>query len=367
MIKGQFVNKIDLYIIRVILKPFFSTLFILVGMIWLLQSIRLMDLVINKNMDIIDFFLMSVLLIPGMLIVLLPLSFFSGVYSGLKKMVSDSEMDAIYAAGISRLRVLRPLFVLALAVSAFTYFISLYAMPEGRFMFKEIKEELRNQSDSLQIEAGTFNKVSSEITIYVKDIKNNQMMKNIIVYDNTNKETPVTWTAEEGVLKLNKSNHPNLFLINGTRQEISEAQTSVLGFRSHQIDLSKQVDKKNKRIKKEGERFLFELLDTDHIKDNEKALRKYNAEFYKRLLWPLAPLALMIIPLYFLFKPIKNRFGITKPSIYSIICGVVFVGLQMWFNSSISSGKEIFEPISIVWPFAVVALFLVLLVKEKFR
>lgn len=359
-------QKIDLYIIRVILKPFFSTLFILVGMIWLLQSIRLMDLVINKNMDLTSFLLMSVLMIPGMLIVIFPLSFFSGVYSGLKKMVLDSEMDAIYAAGISRLRVMTPLFLLSLVMVGFTYFISLYAMPAGRMLFSEIKEEVKTKSDTLQLEAGTFNKMSKNITIYVKDIENNQWLKNIIVYDNTNKDLPVTWTAEEGVLKLDKNNNPNLFLINGTRQEISEEQSSVLGFRSHQIDISKQAARKKARHKSSSERFLPELLETDHLR-SDKQKNKFKAEFYKRLLWPLAPVALMLIPLFFLFTPVKRRFGLSRPSVYTIIIGVLFVALQMFFNSRISSGADEFIPVAIAWPFVVPSIFMALLVKEKFR
>lgn len=348
------------------LRPFFSTLFILVGMIWLLQSIRLMDLVINKNMNVLDFLQMSVLLIPGMLIVLFPLSFFSGVYSGLKKMVIDSEMDAIYAAGISRLRVLKPLFLLSLVVVGCTYFISLYAMPAGRIAFGDLKYELQNNSDNLQVEAGTFNKLSDKITIYVEEIENNQWMKNIIVQDNTRANIPVTWTAEEGVLKLDKQNHPNLFLIKGTRQEISDEQTSVLEFKSHQIDLSKQAKKKNTRHKKTSERFLLELLETGHL-TTDKQRNKYKAEFYKRLLWPLAPLGLMFIPLYFLFKPIKSRFGITRPSIISIILAVIFIALEMFFNSRISSGDEMFVGIAIVWPIIVPLILLSLLVRENIK
>jgi lipopolysaccharide export system permease protein len=359
------VKKIDLYIIRVISKPFFSTLFILVGMIWLLQSIRLMDLVINKNMNIIDFLLMSVLLIPGMMIIILPLSFFSGVYGGLKKMVLDSEMDAIYSAGISRLRVLLPLFVVSIIAVGATYFISLYAMPAGRIKFAEVKSDLMNKSDSLQLEAGTFNKITNNITIYVKKIENNQWMKNIIVYDNTNADLPVTWTAEEGVLKLNKNNHPNLFLINGTRQEIGPEQTSVLGFKSHQIDLSKQSQTKEARSKKSSERFLLELLNTDNltIKQKDKFLR----EFYKRLLWPLAPLVLMLIPLFFLFKPVKSRFGISRPSIYAIVCAVGFVVVQMFLNSKITTDSNMVAYLAILWPFLVSIFFIGLLVKEKFK
>lgn len=359
-------NKIDLYIIRVMLKPFFSTLFILVGMIWLLQSIRLMDLVINKNMDILDFLLMSVLLIPGMLIVLFPISYFSGVYSGLKKMVLDSEMDAIYAAGISRLRVLRPLFILTLFMVAFTYFISLYAMPTGRVLFSEIKYNLQHNSDNLQVEAGTFNRLSKHITIYVEDVENNQWMKNIIVQDNTNEDVPVTWTAEEGVLKLDKFNRPNLFLLKGTRQEVGLTQTSVLAFQSHQIDLSKQAQKDQAYSKKSSEIGLLELLDTSKL-TTDKEKRKYKTEFYKRVLWPLAPISLMFIPLYFLFKPVKSRFGITRPSIMAIACAIAFIALEMFLNSKVSVDSNVVVFISIGLQVFVPAVLLGLLIRENIK
>lgn len=359
-------KKLDLYIIRVILKPFFSTLFILVGMIWLLQSIRLMDLVINKNMDILDFLAMSILMIPAMLIVLFPLSFFSGVYSGLKKMVLDSEMDAIFAAGISRINLMRPLLFLTVIVVGVTYFISLYAMPAGRMAYSSLKDDIINKADTLNLEAGTFNQMDKNITIYVKTIENNQWLKNITVYDSTNPDIPVTWTAEEGVLKLDNQNKPNLFLINGTRQEVSDIQTSVLGFSSHQIDISKEAKKKPVKAKKASERFIHELLETDHL-HTEKAKNKYKGEFYKRLLWPLAPIGLMFIPLFFLFKPVKSRFGITRPSIYAIVIAVLFVALEMFFNSRIAAGADSFVYIAIALPIVVPTVLLALLVRENIK
>jgi lipopolysaccharide export system permease protein len=359
-------KKLDWYIIRVILKPFLSTLFILVGMIWLLQSIRLMDLVINKNMELLDFLAMSVVMIPGMLIVLFPLSFFSGVYSGLRKMVADSEMDAIFAAGISRTQLLKPLLFLTTIVIGLTYFISLYAMPAGRMAYQEIKQEVVNKADTLNIQAGTFNPMGKGVTIYVKEIENNQWLKNITVYDNSKKDVPVTWTAEEGVLKLDKHNKPNLFLINGTRQEVSDKQTSVLAFSTHQIDITRQIKPKTARVKKESERFLFELLETKHL-TREKDFNKYKAEFYKRLLWPLAPLPLVFIPFFFIFKPIKRRFGIARPSLYSVVISVGFVSLQMLANSRIASGAYEFIPVATALPFVVTALFAGLLIRENYK
>lgn len=314
-------------------------------------------------MQILDFMQLSVLLIPSMLIILLPLAYFSGIYTGLRKMVAESEMDAIFAAGISRLNILKPLLVTSLIIIGVTYFISLYAMPAGRIQFNDLKREIANQEDSLHIEAGTFSQLDDNITIYVNNILNNQWMKNIIVYDTNKKDSPVTWTAEEGILKIDKKQNPYLVLFKGSRQEINAEQTSVLEFQSHQIDISKEIKQRKRPIKKKSERFLLELLDTSHL-TYKKKIHAYKAEFYKRLLWPLAPLALMFIPLFFIFEPKKHRFGIGKQSIISIILAIGFIALQMLFNSQISSGNYAFIYLAIALPLVVPSIFLTLLTKE---
>lgn len=343
----------------------FSTLFILLGMIWLLQAIKFMDLLINKNASFSDFFLVSVLTIPDMLLILVPLSVFSGAYSGCKKMVLDSEMDAIYASGISRVGVMKPLLLLAFVATIFCYFISAYAIPKSRMSFYELKEKVRNDTDSLYIEPGIFNELNRNVTVYVQEIKDNQWMKNIIVYDNTRKELPVTWTAEEGVLKTSANNKPTLVLLNGTRQEMNAEQTSVLEFKSHQIDLTKESeDEKIVRPKKSSERYIHELLKIDHLK-TDKQINKFKGEFYKRILWPLAPFSLVLIPLFFLFKPVKKRFGLAKPSIYSISFAVLFIILQMVFNSQIVSGSYVFIYLAISLEIIVPLVIISLLIKEN--
>lgn len=360
-------RRIDKYIIRGISRPLFSTLFVLVGMIWLLQSIKFMDMLINKNASVADFLLVSVLMLPDMLLILIPLAAFSGVYSGLKKMVEDSEMDAIYSAGISRIDIIKPLIYFALCVVAVSYFVSLYAIPVSRMEFYALKDRVKNGNDSLYIEPGTFNKMNKDVTVYVEEIANNQWMRNIIVYDNSNENLPVTWTAEEGVLKVADNNQPSLVLLNGTRQELTEEQTSVLEFKSHQIDLSKRVeDKKVFRHKRAQERFVHELLETDHL-TTEKEKDRFKGELYKRILWPLAPLALVLMPLYFLFAPIKRRFGMLKPGIYSIIGVVSFIALQMFSNSRITGGSESFIYVAIALEILIPIIFITLLFKENVK
>lgn len=360
-------SKINTYIVKVVSKQLFSTLFILVGMIWLLKTISFLDILINKNASVADFLHISVLVLPDMLVVLIPLAMFAGAYAGLKKMVTDSEMDAIYAAGISRAKVMLPLlFVATIAVGA-TYFDSLYVIPKSRQSFYDLKDKLAQDSSLLAIEPGTFNSVSENITVYVQEIEENSWLKNIIVFDKTNQESPVTWTAEEGMVRLNANNKPSLALFNGTRQEVSvNGQTSVLEFRSHQIDLTPKVETASQTIrkKKASEMYLPELF-AERLIGTEKQRNKTKAVIYKRLFWPLASFAMALIPLYYLFKPVKRRFGIGRPSVYAIIMALGFVVLQLFFNSQVTSGKDLFAGLSIALEVVPPLLIIFVLLREN--
>ncbi|MCP4355109.1 MAG: YjgP/YjgQ family permease [Proteobacteria bacterium] len=359
-------KKINWYIIKVISKPSAFSLFILVGMIWILQSIKFMDILINKNASMVDFLYISVLTLPDLLMLLIPLALFAGCYSGLKRMVLDSEMDAVYAAGISRLSLVKPLLLAAFIIVGVGYFVSLYAVPKSRMAFYDLSLELRQNADFLHVEPGIFNKVNKHVTVYVKEIESNQWLKNIIVYDNTHPESPVTWTAEEGVLRIGKDKKPRLVLLNGTRQEIKENQNAVLAFKSHQIDLFRQKSEKHIRQKRPQEMFIHELLETDHL-TTDKQKNKYKAKFYQKLLWPLSPFALVLIPLYFLFAPVKRRFGNGKPSVYAIVSALGFVMLQFWFNSRIEGGVQGFVALAIVLEIIVPLVLVTLLVKENLK
>lgn len=359
-------KKIDIYIIKVVLKQLFSTLFMLVGMIWLLKTINFLDFLINKNASVVDFLKISVFVLPDLMLLLIPLAVFAGAYGGLKKMVLDSEMDAIYAAGISRSSVMAPLLTVAVIFVGVLYFNSIYAIPQSRQSFYDLKVKLSQDVSLFSIDPGVFTPVSKTITVYVEDIEDNKWLKNILVFDNSKVETPVTWTADEGVLRIGNNNKPTLILLNGTRQEVGiEGQTAILEFKSHQIDLTPKVEKSvvHTRRKKTSEMFLPELF-VERLAGTEKQQNKTMAELTKRILWPLAPLTMVLIPLYFLFTPIKRRFGIGRPSVYSIIMATIFIALQLVFNSQITAGYSVFVAVAIALEFLTPCVLIFLLVKE---
>ena len=65
--------QFDRYIFRQMLRTSFAVMLTLVGIMWLFQTIRILELVINRGAPMTDFLLMSVTVIPLWLTISIPI------------------------------------------------------------------------------------------------------------------------------------------------------------------------------------------------------------------------------------------------------------------------------------------------------
>src|ERR1700753_2897447 len=95
--------------------------FLLTAVIWLTQALRLLDLVINRGQSAPTFVYLTILILPSLLVIILPIAFFAGTLFALYKLNVDSELVVMSAAGYSRLQLGVPVFLAAAIVMALTY------------------------------------------------------------------------------------------------------------------------------------------------------------------------------------------------------------------------------------------------------
>ena len=81
--------------------------------IWLSQSLRLLDLVINRGQSAPTFVYLTFLILPGLLVIILPLAYFFGTLYGLHKLNADSELLVMQASGFSRVQLVTPVLIAA--------------------------------------------------------------------------------------------------------------------------------------------------------------------------------------------------------------------------------------------------------------
>ncbi|MBI1363022.1 MAG: LPS export ABC transporter permease LptF [Proteobacteria bacterium] len=332
-------KTLNRYLMRDLIKPSLVALFIMLSVIWLMQSLRFMDLIINRGIDMGTFLWLTLLLVPSLLIVILPVSFFAGGCYTLKRMVDDSEADALFAAGISRLQLAKPGLKLAFMLVVLGYVISLWALPEGKNRFKEIQNNLRGAQSALLLEEGTFNPASDTLTIYIKSRDPDGTLHNIMVHERKNKDRPETWIAQEGRIRINEAGFPQLYLEGGARLEVNDEKLSTLAFDHYTMDVSRQMKMEGPRFKGAEERSMPELFDYDGLP--EKFKNEFMAELQRRLIWPLTPIPLLLMALLSIVRLDKRRAGSGRTVVQASLLAASYQGLLMVANSMASDGNLI--------------------------
>src|SRR5215475_2240546 len=106
-------GKLSLYVLRQVAGPLLLFTLLITTVIWLSQSLRLLDLVINRGQSAGMFVYLTFLTLPSLLAVIVPIAFFAGALYALNRLSGDSELVVMWAAGFSRAQMAIPLFAAA--------------------------------------------------------------------------------------------------------------------------------------------------------------------------------------------------------------------------------------------------------------
>ncbi len=324
-----------------IIMPTFMALFVMLSMTWLIQSLRFLDFMINRGLEMKTFLYITVLIMPQFLVIVLPLSVFAGASYNFRRMNDERESLICLCSGLSRIKLVGPALKLAGFIVIVGYILSLVLQPLGQRNFKDLQNLLRSTGGNLLIREGTFNQLNSDLMVYVKSRPSPARLEGILVQDNSNKGAPVTWMAQSGEVSFDAENRPRLKLLYGSRQEINDKQLSTLSFDSHTIDIVKQFTPKGPRYRKPDERYLTELLDKD-APASKKDRSKFVAEAHKRLLWPLTPIPMVLIAAACLLKNMHNRQStLIGPGMVATLIAVFYLALLIASNTLASGGNVI--------------------------
>ena len=104
-------NQLNKYLFSHIMGIWFIILGCLMAVIWLNQSLRILDIVIAQGASLRDFLLYSALAAPLWLIITVPLSAFIAILWTLNRFLSDREIVVMHAVGLSPMQLsIAPIF-----------------------------------------------------------------------------------------------------------------------------------------------------------------------------------------------------------------------------------------------------------------
>ena len=229
--------------------------------VWLTQSLRFVDMIVNRGLSVTSFLSFTLLLLPTFLSLIGPIAIFVAIVFTYNRMLNDREIIVLSASGLSPIKIGRPALILSFLLMGFGYLNTLYLMPSSYREFKDLQREYRSDLASVFLQEGVFNPIIEDITVFVRERNKAGELFGIIVHDERKPEKPITIMAEKGAI-ISGDRGPRVLMINGNRQEVSsdDGRLSLLYFEKYTFDLQ-DINETNRNVWREPrERFLHELF-----------------------------------------------------------------------------------------------------------
>ncbi len=301
---GNVVYRYNAYIAKYLARIALLVCVSLTSIVWLTQALRMLDFIVNQGVSVQLFLWLTLLLLPSLIMLVLPIAVFVALVFLYHRFKADSELIAFQAAGLDKWRLSRPAILVAVAAVMIGYSVSLYLMPVSYGKFRDMQSYLRNNYVSVLLQEGVFANPVDGLTVFIRERARDGTLKGVLVHDNRQPEMSVTMMAESAQL-AETDQGPRFLLANGNRQEMKDGRLSYLNFDSYALDINLYAKDMAKRTPDPQERFLSELLTAQG--ENEKETQRMRAEGHQRIVWPLYAVTLTLVGLAVLLSGEFNR------------------------------------------------------------
>ena len=328
------ITRLDRYVFRQLFLALLAVTLGLVALIWLTQSLRFVELVVNRGLSFTVFLKLTGLLIPGFVAVILPITCFVVVQFVYQRLAGDRELTVMRAAGLSLLALARPALALVLVTMAGHYALNLWLVPASAASFREYQWEIRNHIAAFLLQEGVFTAVSDDLVVYIRARAPDGSLRGIMVDDARDKDQRATILAASGRL-MDGANGPRVLLENGTRQVIDArtGQLNVLSFKENWVDLAAPARETGARLRDVGEMSIADLFNPPQGAVNPRDIPKWRVEGHKRLIAPLTALSFTMIALLAVLGGVFRRHGGLIRPFLAIMAVVALVALGLALDS----------------------------------
>jgi len=236
-------GRFDKYLLAQLLMLFGFFALVLVLVYWVNRAVVLFDQLIANGQSAAVFLEFSVLSLPNVIRIVLPIAAFAGTIYVTNRLTNESELIVVQATGFSPWR-------LARAVVAFGLVVAVLASVLGHFLVPASLRQLAIRSDEIAqnmtarlLTEGQFIHPADQVTFYIREISPQGELLNIFMSDSRNPDVQVTYTAREALL-IRGEDAPTLIMFDGMAQSLDtrDRLLSVTRFESFAFDLSGLVD-----------------------------------------------------------------------------------------------------------------------------
>lgn len=290
-------NTVSAYVFRQALGPLLAILGALAAIAILTQGLNQLDIIITNRRAGFAFAWVTILALPQLISLILPMAVFIAVIYALNRMQTESEVAALYSAGVSRRRLARPIMQLATLAALVHLAINVLIQPAAFEERRQVFYALRTDIASSLIEEGSFTFPTEDLTLYARERGGGGELRDLLIND-ARPDLPITYTARAGAI-VTIDGRPAIVMRDGqVHRQTDDGTVDVLDFDRYVLQLGEDFSEPELFFLKASDRTLYQLFFPDltaHF--DQRNVEQFLAEAHARLSAPLLNLALAMIAL----------------------------------------------------------------------
>lgn len=317
-------KRISLYILRQHIAAFGFFVLIFTGVIWLTQSVSLIDTVLSSGRGAATFLEFSSLVLPQVFVIVLPLSGIGAALYALNKLYGDSELVVMMAAGYGPLRMLAPVAAFGVIIALAMAVILMALVPlSGRALAERTQAIRSDLAQSLIVERQFIHPLSG-LTLFINDTGGTGEMQGIFLNDQRDPARSVTYSADRALF-LREGNEARLVMQDGVALNTSPAnELNSVTFNQFVFDLSELIENDGDRAPRPSEYDVISLLNpTPEMLDTRYDLGDYVSEGHYKISLPLLAMTYPIIGLVTFLAGGYRRSGFGRRVVVAVAVSVL--------------------------------------------
>lgn len=346
-------NTISAYVFRQALGPLLAILGALAAIAILTQGLNQLDIIVTNRRAGFAFAWVTVLALPQLISLILPMAVFIAVVYALNRMHSESEIAVLYAAGYSRQRLARPILQLAVLAAIVHLIINLIVQPWSFEERRKVFYELRTDIASSLIEEGSFTYPAEGLTLYARSRGGGGELRDLLIHDGRT-EPGITYTARAGAI-VTVDGAPAIVMRDGqVQQESEEGSVNVLDFDRYVLKFDGVFEEPDLFFLKASDRTLFDLVFPDRTSHyDQQNVEEFLAEAHGRLAAPLLNIALALVALVGVLMGDFSRRGYGRRIMWAAIIALV-IRLASLMAQAAAVDEPQLNPLQYALPLAVI-------------
>lgn len=231
--------RFDRYLLSHLLALFGFFSLLLVSVYWVNRAVGLFDQLIGDGQSALVFVEFSLLTLPNVIRLVLPISTFAAAVYVANRLMNDSELVVMQATGFSSFRLARPVLLFGLIVMLMMSMLTHVLVPASRAALSDRSAEIADNITARFLRDGQFMHPAEGLTLYIREIAPNGELRDVFLSDDRTAGTTLTYTARRALLARGDQG-PKLLMFDGMTQQLDRAsrRLSVTRFADVTYDLA---------------------------------------------------------------------------------------------------------------------------------